>query len=80
MGPWGQMVVTLPSEYLQMLPPGLNRPFLRGGIALIVLGILLLIYGAAAQSPWAILGGLTLPLIGFVLTLICRFSDGSYFL
>ncbi len=57
---------------------GLDRPFLPWGIALILLGAILIFLGIVVAWPWAIVFGICLPIVGILLLLIYRASDGSY--
>jgi hypothetical protein len=69
---------TLPQEYFQTMPPGLDRPLLGLGIALGVIGVLVGLGGFALGAFWALAPCLLLCLAGGMLALVYRTSDGSY--
>lgn len=69
---------TLPQEYFQTLPSGLDRPFLGVGIALFVVGILVVLGGFAVGAYWTLAPCLLLCLAGVVVALVWRTSDGTY--
>jgi uncharacterized membrane protein HdeD (DUF308 family) len=67
-----------PREYLQTMPKGLERPLLAPGVALVVLGALLITASFLGAVFWVAIPGLLLPLFGILLMLIYRDSDGTW--
>ena len=67
-----------PQETLYTLPSGLDHPFRRVGIVLIVLGIALIVAAVVARFEVTVLVvvGLLLPLVGIFLALLYRESSG----
>lgn len=66
-----------PKEYFQTTPfRGLVRPFLVPGSVLTLLGVVLVAAGLIENWALILVAGLPLPIVGVVLALVYRTSEG----